>query len=185
MVAFIDDHRRDYGIEPICEVLPIAPSTYYACKARATNPERRSQRAKRDEALREHVDRVWNANFRVYGVRKVWRQLRRDKCGRRRTIQHGKSRSRRRKGNARDERASKRHQARAVAGERPASNSDGVFRWWLRVGRWWSGNRVGKCGSVGAGRELTHHASHALAENDGASAGMPFRQRAVPRRINQ
>jgi len=78
MVAFIDDHRRDYGVEPICEVLPIAPSTYYACKVRVANPEQRSRRAKRDEVLREHIDRVWNANFRVYGVRKVWRQLRRE-----------------------------------------------------------------------------------------------------------
>jgi putative transposase len=65
MVAFTDDHRHDYGVEPICEVLPIAPSTYYAFKTRPTNPERSSQRAKRDEALREHIDRVWKANLRV------------------------------------------------------------------------------------------------------------------------
>ena len=78
MVAFIDDHRHDYGVEPICEVLPIAPSTYYACKARAANPDRRSQRAKPDDELREHIGRVWKANFCVYGVRKVWRQLRRE-----------------------------------------------------------------------------------------------------------
>jgi len=78
MVAFIDDHRHDYGVEPICDVLPIAPSTYYACKVRAANPDRRSQRAKRDELVCEHIDRVWKANYRVYGVRKVWRQLRRE-----------------------------------------------------------------------------------------------------------
>jgi len=78
MVSFIDDHRHDYGVEPICEVLPIAPSTYYACKARAADPDRRSQRAKRDDELREHIARIWKANFCVYGVRKVWRQLRRE-----------------------------------------------------------------------------------------------------------
>ena len=77
-VAFIDDHRHDYGVEPICEVLPIAPATYYARKARAADPDRRSQRAKRDDKLREHIGRVWKANFCVYGVRKVWRQLRRE-----------------------------------------------------------------------------------------------------------
>jgi len=78
MVAFIDDHREDYGVEPICKVLPIAPSTYYAHKAREADPALRSARAQRDEQLRVEIQRVWDANFKVYGVRKVWRQLRRE-----------------------------------------------------------------------------------------------------------
>jgi transposase InsO family protein len=78
MVAFIDDHRGTYGVEPICQVLPIAPSTYYAHKARAADPTRRSERARRDEQLHEDIRRVWEANRCVYGARKVWRQLRRE-----------------------------------------------------------------------------------------------------------
>jgi hypothetical protein len=78
MVAFIDAERAAYGVEPICALLPIAPSTYYATKARAGDPEQRSQRAKRDATLREEIRRVWEANLRVYGVRKVWRQLLRE-----------------------------------------------------------------------------------------------------------
>ena len=75
---FIDDHREVYGVEPICAVLPIAPSTYYSYKAREADPALRSARAERDEELRVEIQRVWEANFRVYGVRKVWRQLRRE-----------------------------------------------------------------------------------------------------------
>lgn len=78
MVAFIDDHREAYGVEPICAVLPIAPSTYYAHKASQADPALRSARAQRDEALRAEIQRVWEANYRVYGVRKVWRQLNRE-----------------------------------------------------------------------------------------------------------
>ena len=78
MVAFIDDHREDYGVEPICKVLPIAPSTYYSHKARAADPALRPARARRDEELRAEIQRVWEANFSVYGVRKVWRQLTRE-----------------------------------------------------------------------------------------------------------
>lgn len=78
MVAFIDDHREVLGVEPICDTLPIAPSTYYARKACLADPEKRSKRAKRDEALKKHIQRVWDANFSVYGVRKVWRQLLRE-----------------------------------------------------------------------------------------------------------
>jgi putative transposase len=81
MVAFIDDQRAAYGVEPICALLPIAPSTYYSAKARAGDPEQRSQRAKRDATLREAIRRVWEANLRVYGVRKVWRQLLREGIG--------------------------------------------------------------------------------------------------------
>lgn len=78
MVAFIDDHREDYGVEPICRVIPIAPSTYYAFKARERDPSLQSARALRDEELKEEIKRVWKDNHRVYGVRKVWRQLLRE-----------------------------------------------------------------------------------------------------------
>jgi transposase InsO family protein len=81
MVAFIDDHRADYGVESICEVLPIAPSTYFECKARAADPNRLPKRTKRDRTLCAEIDRVWKANFQVYGARKVWRQLGREKIG--------------------------------------------------------------------------------------------------------
>lgn len=78
MVRFIDDHRGEYGVEPISRVLPIAPSTYYAHKARETNPSLRSLRAGRDEELSLEIRRVWEENRKVYGVRKVWRQLLRE-----------------------------------------------------------------------------------------------------------
>ena len=78
MVSFIDAHRKVYGVEPICRVLPIAPSTYHAHVARRVEPTRRSARARRDDALGPEVRRVFEENFRVYGVRKVWRQLRRE-----------------------------------------------------------------------------------------------------------
>ena len=78
MIAFIDDHRDVYGVEPICKVLPIAPSTYHAHVARRADPEKLPRRAKRDEALKPEIRRVFEENFRVYGVRKVWRQLARE-----------------------------------------------------------------------------------------------------------
>ena len=78
MIAFIDDHRPVYGVEPICRVLPIAPSNYYEHAARRRDPARLPARARRDEVLRTEIRRVWEENFRVYGVRKVWRQLRRE-----------------------------------------------------------------------------------------------------------
>jgi putative transposase len=78
MKMFIDEHRDEYGVEPICRVLPIAPSTYRVHAARAIDPQKRSDRAKRDAALRPEIQRVWDENFRVYGVRKVWRQLNRE-----------------------------------------------------------------------------------------------------------
>ena len=78
MIAFIDDHREAYGVEPICKVLPIAPSTYHAHVAKRGDPAKLSARAKRDEALKMEVRRVFEENFRVYGVRKVWRQLQRE-----------------------------------------------------------------------------------------------------------
>lgn len=78
MVAFIDEHRDTYGVEPICAVLPIAPSTYFLRKVEQEKPEKRSARARRDDELREEIRRVWNEHQQVYGPRKVWRQLRRD-----------------------------------------------------------------------------------------------------------
>ena len=78
MVRFIDEHRSQYGVEPICRVLPIAPSTYYEMKARERDPERRPAKAKRDASLRPEVRRVYAENFGVYGVRKVWKQMRRE-----------------------------------------------------------------------------------------------------------
>jgi transposase InsO family protein len=78
MVAFIDDHREAYGVEPICSVIPIAPSTYYAYKAREREPALWSARARRDEDLRQEITRIWEENHCVYGVRKVWRQLLRE-----------------------------------------------------------------------------------------------------------
>jgi transposase InsO family protein len=78
MVRFIDEHRAKFGVEPICAVLPIAPSLYYEVKARERDPHRRPARAQRDEGLCEHIRRVWRANREVYGVRKIWKQLRRE-----------------------------------------------------------------------------------------------------------
>ena len=78
MIAFIDDHRDKHGVEPICEVLPIAPATFYEHLAKRADPSRLSDRAKRDAELRPQIQRVFDANWQVYGVRKVWRQLRRE-----------------------------------------------------------------------------------------------------------
>jgi putative transposase len=78
MTSFIDDHRDQYGVEPICEVLPIAPSTYYERKACEADPSRRSPRAQRDDELTVEIRRVWDANHSVYGAKKVWKQLKRE-----------------------------------------------------------------------------------------------------------
>jgi putative transposase len=78
MMAFIDAHREEYGVEPICAQLPIAPSTYYEHKARETDPRRVPERVRRDVGLSRSIRRVWEENFRAYGVRKVWRQLKRE-----------------------------------------------------------------------------------------------------------
>ncbi len=78
MIAFIDAHRAVYGVEPICRVLPIAPSTYREHAARRADPSKLPPRAKREAELAGHIRRVWLDNFEVYGVRKVWRQLRRE-----------------------------------------------------------------------------------------------------------
>jgi len=78
MIGFIDDHKKEHGVEPICRVLPIAPSTYRGHAARRRDPEKRPPRMKRDAVLKVEVRRVFDENFRVYGVRKVWRQLKRE-----------------------------------------------------------------------------------------------------------
>lgn len=78
MIAFIDDHRATYGVEPICRVLPIAPSTYFERVAQRRDLMRLSARAQRDQALKPEVARVFAENFGVYGVRKVWRQMMRE-----------------------------------------------------------------------------------------------------------
>ena len=78
MITFIDDHRKEYGVEPICKALPIAPSTCHEHKARQADPSRLPGRAQCDAALRMEIKRVFDANFGVYGVRKVWRQLKRE-----------------------------------------------------------------------------------------------------------
>jgi len=78
MVPFIDEHRDEHGVEPICRQLPIAPSTYYEQKAREVDPGRLPNRIKRDRVLEPEIQRVWDENLQVYGVRKVWRQLNRE-----------------------------------------------------------------------------------------------------------
>ncbi len=78
MVTFIDDHRTLYGVEPICRVLPMAPSTYYEQKARPADPSRLPARVRRDTVLCNEIERVWNEHFQVYGARKVGRQLLRE-----------------------------------------------------------------------------------------------------------
>ena len=72
MVRFIDTHREAYGVEPICAVLPIAPSTYYEQTARARDPSRLPARAQREAALRPEIVRVWQATRQRYGAKKVW-----------------------------------------------------------------------------------------------------------------
>jgi len=78
MVSFINDHAGSYGVEPICRVLPIAPSTYYEHKACLADPARLPERTRQDAVLCREIRRVWKANREIYGTRKVWRQLRRE-----------------------------------------------------------------------------------------------------------
>ena len=78
MMSFIDDNRDAYGVEPICKALPIAPSTYYVYAARKANPEKVPARVQRDARLEPQIKRVWEENYQVYGLRKVWRQLQRE-----------------------------------------------------------------------------------------------------------
>jgi putative transposase len=78
MVEFIDDYRDQYGVEPICRVLPIAPSTYHEQRARQSDHSRLPERVVRDGELCEQIERVWKENQSVYGARKVWLQLKRE-----------------------------------------------------------------------------------------------------------
>ena len=78
MRAFVDEHRENFGVEPICKVLQIAPSGYRKHAAQRRDPSRRCRRALRDEGLIPQVERVWQANLRVYGADKVWKQLHRE-----------------------------------------------------------------------------------------------------------
>lgn len=78
MIAFIDANREEYGVESICKQLPIAPSTYYGHKCRQVDPSRLPARVQRDAELCVSIRRIWDENFRVYGARKVWRQLHRE-----------------------------------------------------------------------------------------------------------
>lgn len=78
MVDFIDKNREDYGVEPICEVLPIAPSTYRRHKDLERNPEKRGARTHNDERLCIDIERVWHENHRNYGAHKIWKQLHRE-----------------------------------------------------------------------------------------------------------
>ncbi len=78
MVAFIDDHGAAYGVEPICAMMPIAPSNYYEQNARQTDPTRQPARVQPDAQLQPAIQRVWDANLQVYGAKKVWKQLNRE-----------------------------------------------------------------------------------------------------------
>jgi putative transposase len=78
MTTFVDEHRRVYGVGPICKMLPIASSTYHEQKARQADPARLPARVQRDEVLCDEIQRVWQENRRVYGARKVWDQLERE-----------------------------------------------------------------------------------------------------------
>ena len=78
MISFIDEHRAVLGVEPICRLLPIAPSTYYEFIAKRMDMDRLSARERNDIVMKVEIGWVFNENFQVYGVRKVWRQLQRE-----------------------------------------------------------------------------------------------------------
>lgn len=81
-VVFVDQHKKQYGVESICRQVQIAPSSYYEHKARERDPDRLPPgRIKRDKALEGDIQRVWENNFKVYGANKVWRQLLRERIG--------------------------------------------------------------------------------------------------------
>ena len=79
MIAFIKEHRDVCGVEPICRVLQIAPSTFYAHLAVERDPDKASDRAKRDAELRPELKRIWEENLEVYGARKLWHAMKREK----------------------------------------------------------------------------------------------------------
>ncbi len=78
MYGFVDDQRYAHGVEPICEVLQIAPSAYRRYAARAKDSSLLSPRAQRDRQLLPKIEAVWNANLQVYGADKVWKQMNRE-----------------------------------------------------------------------------------------------------------
>ncbi len=78
---FIEDHRVDFGVEPMCNVLPIAPSTYYHRMAIGRDPDLASERAKSDQANRKNIQKAWDDSHSVYGTKKVWHALRRQGKG--------------------------------------------------------------------------------------------------------
>ena len=78
MIAFIEEHRGIFGVEPICRVLPIAPSTYYARSAIGWNPDLALDRARRHTLNKAHIKRVFDASDGRYGARKIWHALRRE-----------------------------------------------------------------------------------------------------------
>jgi transposase InsO family protein len=78
MIAFIDAQRQYYGVEPICKQLPLAVSTYYEQKARESDPDKEPNRSIRDRHHKVEIQRVWENNMRVYGARKIWKQLMRE-----------------------------------------------------------------------------------------------------------
>jgi len=78
MTGFVDAYRDDYGVEPICKVIKIAPSTYHEQARRRQQPETAPARVRRDTELKQEIQRVFDENFQVYGARKVWRQLKRE-----------------------------------------------------------------------------------------------------------
>ena len=79
MIRFIDEHRAEHGVESICQQLPVSVSTYYWHKARERQPEKTASRVKRDQVLLPDIQRIWNDNQQVYGARKIWLQLNREK----------------------------------------------------------------------------------------------------------
>ena len=82
MIAFIKEHREVCGVEPICRVLQSAPSTFYAHLAVEKDPDKASDRAGRAAELRPEMKRVWEVNLSVYGARKLWHAMKREKFNR-------------------------------------------------------------------------------------------------------
>ncbi|WP_426259644.1 IS3 family transposase [Shigella flexneri] len=78
MMPLLDKLREQYGVRPVCSELHIAPSTYYHCQQQRHHPDKRSARAQHDDWLKKEIQRVYDENHQVYGVRKVWRQLLRE-----------------------------------------------------------------------------------------------------------
>ncbi|GEF58744.1 transposase [Escherichia coli O145:H28] len=77
-MPLLDKLREQYGVRPVCSELHIAPSTYYHCQQQRHHPDKRSARAQHDDWLKKEIQRVYDENHQVYGVRKVWRQLLRE-----------------------------------------------------------------------------------------------------------